>query len=135
MKPFSILDQIFSKNERRHLKHVGIKKTLKPSSNFTSLEIKYYAMLKEIGVYYVPQYPLGGKFYDVYIPDYKVLIEFDGDFWHPLTESDCKYKLQTKNFNNDKIKNKIANDAGFRLVRIRESDDVSKTMLQKMIYR
>jgi hypothetical protein len=133
MKPFSILDQVLSKSERRRLKYVGVKKTIKPQTNFTSLEIKYYNMLDEIGAYFIPQYPLGGKFYDVYIPNYNVLIEFDGDFWHPLTEADCKYKLQIKNFNNDKIKNKIADDAGFRLVRIRESDDVSKTMLQKII--
>ena len=62
MKPFSILDKVLSKNERRHMKYVGLKKTLKPKLNFTSLERKYYHMLKELDVYYVPQYPMGGDF-------------------------------------------------------------------------
>ena len=80
MKSFSILDQVLTKNERRHLKHVGIKKTLKPSANFTSLERKYYMMLKDIGVYYVPQYPMGGKVYDAFLHDENILFEFDGSF-------------------------------------------------------
>jgi very-short-patch-repair endonuclease len=134
MKPFSILDQIFSKNERRHLKHVGIKKTLKPSSNFTSLEIKYYAMLKEIGVYYVPQYPMGGRFYDAYLPDENILFEFDGSFWHPKNETACKYPFQKRSIVVDKLKNEMALKKGIKIIRIREDEPITTEQMKGLIW-
>jgi very-short-patch-repair endonuclease len=134
MKSFSILDQVLSKNERRHLKHVGIKKTLKPSANFTSLERKYYLMLKDIGVYYVPQYPMGGRYYDAYLPDQNILLEFDGSFWHPKSKDDCKYIFQKKSMEVDKLKNKMAEDKGIRIIRIREESPITTTEMKKLIF-
>ena len=134
MKPFSILDQVLTKNERRHLKYVGIKKTLKPSANFTSLERKYYMMLKDIGVYYVPQYPMGGKVYDAFLPDENILFEFDGSFWHPRNEAECKYPFQKRSVMVDKLKNEMAAEKGIKIIRIREDEPVTTEQMKKLIF-
>ena len=134
MKPFSILDKVLSKNERRRMKYVGVKKTLKPSSNFTSLEIKYYAMLNEIGVYYVPQYPMGGRFYDAYLPDENILFEFDGSFWHPKNEAACKYPFQKRSVMVDKLKNEMAIEKGIKIIRIREDEPITADQMKKLIF-
>lgn len=134
MKPFSIIDQVLSKNERRRLKDTGIRGTLKPRLNYTSLERKYYLMLKALGVYYVPQYPLGGRFYDAYLPDQNVLLEFDGSFWHPKTKQECRYGFQMKNMETDKLKNEIAEKKGIRIIRIREDKPIGPDELKKLIW-
>lgn len=134
MKTFSIFDNILTKNERRRLKYTGIRRTLKPKTNFTSLERKYYLMLKEIGVYYVPQYYLGGRYYDAYLPDQNILLEFDGKFWHPESEEDCKYEFQKKNMEVDKLKNKLAEQKGIKIIRIREDKPITTKEMRKLIF-
>ena len=106
------------------LSHVGIRKFIKPSQHFTSLEHRYYDMLQELGIFYVPQYRLGGRYYDAYLPDFNLLLEFDGTFWHPLSIAECKYDHQLKNYGVDKLKNDIAKKNGMKLIRIREENPI-----------
>lgn len=134
MKIFSILDKVLSKSERRYLKHVGLKQTLKPKLNFTSLERKYYYMLKELGVYYIPQYPMGGRYYDAYLPDQNILFEFDGSFWHPKNENDAKYDFQKKAILVDNLKNKMAEKKGMKIIRIREDEPITIEQMKKLIF-
>jgi very-short-patch-repair endonuclease len=134
MKIFSILDKVLSKSERRYLKHVGLKQTLKPKLNFTSLERKYYYMLKELGVYYIPQYPMGGRYYDAYLPDQNILFEFDGSFWHPKNENDAKYDFQKKAIKVDELKNKMAEKKGMKIIRIREDEPITMEQMKKLIF-
>jgi len=134
MKIFSILDKVLSKSERRYLKHVGLKQTLKPKLNFTSLERKYYYMLKELGVYYIPQYPMGGRYYDAYLPDQNILFEFDGSFWHPKNEDDAKYDFQKKAILVDNLKNKMAEKKGMKIIRIREDEPITIEQMKKLIF-
>lgn len=134
MKPFSIFDKVLNTSERKRLKHIGIKQTLKPRLNFTSLERKYYMMLKQLDVYYVPQYPLGGRFYDAYLPDQNILLEFDGSFWHPKTEEDVKYDFQKKAMKVDEMKNQIAHKKGIKVIRIREDEPITTEQMRKLIW-
>ena len=65
------------------------------------------------------------KIYDFYLPEFNVLIEIDGDFWHcnPNTKyaiPECK--TQELNIENDKIKNKWAFDNNYKLLRFWEYD-------------
>lgn len=125
---------VLTKSERRRLKFVGVKKTMKPPTNFTSLEIKYYNMLDEIGVYFVPQYPIGGRFYDAYLPDENILFEFDGTFWHPKTQADAKYGFQKKSMRVDELKNKMASDKGYKIIRIREEEPITVEQMKELIF-
>lgn len=134
MKPFSIFDNVLTPHERKNLKHVGIGRTLKPRLGFTSLERKYYFMLKCLGVNYVPQYPLGGRFYDAFLPDQNILMEFDGSFWHPKTEEDAKYGFQKKSMIVDELKNKMAQEEGYKIIRIREDEPITPDEMRKLIY-
>jgi very-short-patch-repair endonuclease len=134
MQPKSIFNNILSSVDRKKLKYVGIKKTLKPRTNFTSLERKYYLMLKDMNIFYVAQYSIGGRFYDAYLPDQNVLLEFDGDFWHKEREEDCKYDFQLKGMKVDKLKNKMAMDRGIKMIRIKESEPVTSEQLKKLIW-
>jgi hypothetical protein len=70
----------------------------------------------------IADYQVGGRWYDAFIPSKNLLVEFDGDFWHPKTLDECQYDLQIRNYHNDQTKNKIALDNGFKLVRIRQSE-------------
>lgn len=119
--------------EKELLLSSGVKKFSKSKKKFTSLEILYYNMLKELKIEYIAQYPLSGKFYDAYLPDYKILLEFDGVFWHPSDIKYAKYKHQKKNFFNDIKKDKYAKDYGLKLYRIREDSLMTLETLKKLI--
>jgi very-short-patch-repair endonuclease len=131
-KPFSLYENL-PKNTVRHMGYVGIHRILKPRVHFTSLEQKYYMMLKTLNVFYVPQYKLDGRFFDAYLPDYNLLVEFDGSFWHPETVNDCKYECQKKNYVVDKLKNEIAKRSGHKILRIRENKPVTMQELRQLL--
>jgi hypothetical protein len=94
----------------------------------TSLEIKMYKFLADSGIRFEKRYELDQKQYDAYLPDYNVIIEFDGDFWHKQTLYECKYNFQTFNFYNDQRKNEIARKHNIPLFRIHESDPPEKIL-------
>lgn len=75
-------------------------------------------------------YKLGDRYYDGCLFN-KILIEFDGDFWHPKDEDDHPILSKEdvlKIKNNDKYKDELAIKHGFKIYRIRESEskDISK---------
>ncbi len=63
-------------------------------------------------------------FYDFYLPDYNMLIETDGDFWHCNMEKkyEPKYQCQFDNLKRDEEKNKWAKENGYKLLRFWEHD-------------
>ena len=130
----SIFDKVLSSSERKRMKYVGIKKTLKPRLNFTNLERKYYLMLKDLNVFYVAQYPMGGRYYDAFLPDQNILLEFDGSFWHKEKLEDCKYDFQKKNMKVDKLKNRMAKEKGMKIIRIKENEPITQEQLKELIY-
>jgi very-short-patch-repair endonuclease len=82
-------------------------------------EKEYAIKLKKDGIVFKQQYFLNGYFFDFYIPEQNLLIEIDGEFYHPLNEKDCVYKMQKDNFERDIKKTKVAIDMGYKLKRIR----------------
>lgn len=96
------------------------------------LDIKYQ------GSFYAP--PIKA-FYDFYIPNTKILIEVDGDFWHtnPLKYPDGpKAKCQIKNQFRDQEKTQWAKENGYKLLRFWEYDinnnikQVKQTLLENL---
>jgi very-short-patch-repair endonuclease len=95
--------------------------------------------LKELGIEYVFQYELGGRHFDFRLENKNIVIEIDGDYHHGkgklYEEMD---ELQKKSYKNDKIKNKIIKNKGWKLIRIWESDlykmninDIKKLLWEK----
>jgi hypothetical protein len=70
----------------------------------------------------IAEYQVGGRYYDAFIPSKNLLVEFDGDFWHPKSLDECQYEFQVRNYHSDQIKNKIATENGYALIRIRQSE-------------
>lgn len=134
MKPFSLLNQVTTPAQRKRMGFVGIKRMLKPEVKSTSLERFYYMMLTELGVDYVPQFPLGGRYYDAYLPDHNILFEFDGAFWHPKTKEEAKYGFQKKSMRVDELKTKMAIENGYRIIRIREDEPITTEQMRKLIW-
>lgn len=71
--------------------------------------------------------PSINKVYDFYIPEYNVLIEVDGDFWHchPTRFPIAEYETQKTNLKNDYLKNQWAKDNGYKLLRFWEYDIIN----------
>jgi len=82
-------------------------------------EIEFEKELKEKGIEYKTQYFVEQYPFDFYIPSENKLVEIDGEFYHPLKESDCVYPIQKHNFKRDIMKTKVALDNGYKLERIR----------------
>jgi very-short-patch-repair endonuclease len=104
------------------------KKLLKLPNKF---EKRLYLVLDNEKIKYVPQYEVDRKIYDAYLPDYNVLLEFDGDYFHKKTYKECIYPIQKRNFKNDKKKNWIAKNNGYKLIRIKELDYI--TSVKKLL--
>lgn len=107
---------------RKHLLEAskkGFEKIFSPLGD-TTLETRIYSMLNNEHISYIKKYELDGKIYDAYLPDYNVIIEIDGDFWHRQTLDKCKYKFQIDSYHNDRLKEEIAKNNGIKLLRIRE---------------
>jgi very-short-patch-repair endonuclease len=63
-------------------------------------------------------------FYDFYLPEFNMIIEVDGDFWHcnPNKHPFPLYDSQKKNLERDQIKNQWAIENGYRILRFWEND-------------
>ena len=85
-------------------------------------ETEYFNILKYFyGSNIKKGFTLEGKFYDFILYN-KILIEFDGDYWHNLL----------KNKINDEIKNNIALKNNYIIFRIKESESKDINMIIKL---
>ena len=92
-------------------------------TKISKVEKQFEEILKALGVPYIPQYPLLTYKYDFCVQK-NILIEVDGDYWH-CNESlgyEAVGKGQLRNKKYDKIKNKVAADNGYTLLRFWEYD-------------
>lgn len=89
----------------------------------TSIEIAVEDILKELKLNYKYSSILEKRQYDFILPDYNILIECDGDFWHcnPLIYPNPS-EFQLERIKIDKLKNNIAERNGYRLLRVWEWD-------------
>jgi very-short-patch-repair endonuclease len=90
----------------------------------SKLEKEFQSILNGLGISYIFQYIVNGYNYDFYIPDKNILIEVDGDWWHCNPELNIQpvYESQKHTIEHDLIKNKIALDNGYQLLRFWEND-------------
>lgn len=104
-------------------------------------ERKMYQLLEDDKIRYFKEYriPKTTKFYDVYLPDMKLLIEFDGDYYHKTQYNECRNDMQKKNYFNDKEKDVLAAKNGYKLIRITETESkdivsIKKLIIEKLTY-
>lgn len=79
----------------------------------TSIELKMMTELEKRGIEYIEQYNLGDKFrLDFLLPEYNIVIECDGDYWHTLPDVEKR----------DKSKNAYIKACGYSLYRFWERE-------------
>ncbi len=71
--------------------------------NRSKAEDEILIILKNMGLNPEPNFLLEGKIFDIYIPKFNLLIEYNGDYWH------CNPKKYSANYFNHK-KNKFAKE-------------------------
>lgn len=78
-------------------------------TSFPEQTILYY--MKQFGLYVDNRFKYDNKYeIDIYLPEYKIGIEYDGRAWHSSKDS----------IRRDEKKNKVLSDAGIKLIRLRE---------------
>ena len=106
----------------------GFGKKTKPEMKMESILNGLYKEVKY-------NYEICGKYYDFYIPEKHLLVEVDGVYWHGKNVNDeCLDKIQKRVRNNDLVKNSIANNEGFNLIRIWE-DEVNIKYVSECVLR
>ena len=84
----------------------------------SKLEIKFARILSQMGLKFERQYRVGYKFYDFFLPDYNILVETDGDYWHGNSKKfKVLNKIQIKSIMNDYQKDGLAKIQGYKLIR------------------
>lgn len=107
-------------------KNIARSKKPHPKYGTSKLEKKFAKeFLDKLGVKYEEQFEAKDikRFYDFFLPDYRVLIEIDGDFYHGYGKlHEEKNPMQKKNARVDEIKNEWAAIHGIPLIRIWEHE-------------
>lgn len=90
----------------------------------SKLEQKFSKLLDSCNIKWMNQFKIGKKRYDFYLPEYDLLVEIDGDYIHTNFNEgyfiDSRFKK--KIIKNDALKNLMAEQAGYKLIRIWETD-------------
>ena len=96
-----------------------IKKGKDKESN--GFETYMFSIVESKGLTYYKQFEIDGWFYDCYIPEKNLIIEFDGDYWHAEKEEDCINDRLKNQWRIDRVKDSIARKKGYSIIRVRES--------------
>jgi len=86
----------------------------------TKPELAVKDILNKYGIKFKHQKKVSNRLFDFYLPDYNLLIEVDGIFWHSknIKDEDIKGENLKKIRINDKYKTALAIEKGFKLVRV-----------------
>ena len=106
----------------------NIERSKKPHPKYgtSKLEKKFAKeFLEKLGIRYEEQFEAKDikRFYDFYLPDYQVIIEIDGDFYHGYGKvHEEKNPMQKRNARVVEIKNEWAALHGYPVIRLWEHD-------------
>jgi G:T-mismatch repair DNA endonuclease (very short patch repair protein) len=106
----------------------------------TIIETLTYQALTELNISFDKQYRVGKFVCDVFIPERKLVIEVQGDYWHGnprFYSEETMNKTQRVHFERDKKKREAYNKAGLKLIELWESDIKefgAKQLLEKFLF-
>ena len=101
----------------------------------TKPEQEVKKILSENNIEFITPFPLKHKLFDLYLPKYNAIIEVDGCYWHSkgiLPENMNKHQL--RRWKNDRYKDNLAIQCGYKIMRIWE-DEINATTLLERIYK
>jgi very-short-patch-repair endonuclease len=87
-------------------------------------EQRGYALLESLGVAYLPQALINGKFcVDALVERPKIIVQFDGDYWHAHPERyPVPNAVQRRRIGSDRACDAYLSTCGYRVIRIWERD-------------
>lgn len=90
-------------------------------------------MLDELGIEYLPQHLIGGKFcVDAFVPSRQTVIQFDGDYWHfNPAKFDKPDARQEKRIRLDVSQDAYMKACGYTVIRIWETDILKNSEIVK----
>jgi len=100
-----------------------ISKGVKKERN--GFESYMFFVIKQKGYEYIEQFEIDGWFYDCFIPEKNLILEFDGDYWHANVKEDCINNRLENQWEIDRKKDNLAIKKGYNIIRIRESNKES----------
>lgn len=113
--------------------------SLSPKAD-TTIEKKIANILSNNNIQFKKQYRIYivgrvYKQYDFFLPKNNLLIEADGDYWHgnPVIYKQLN-EMQETNYENDLVKNKLATERGYILLRYWETD-INKDLFEEVLLR
>jgi len=114
---------IYSKETIEKIRNATIKQLSEQKFKKTKIEEKIEDFLKKEKINYVYSYILKQRQYDFCLKNYKILIEADGDYWHgnPKIYENLSDRQILKQ-QDDNIKNRIAKENGYEIIRFWEYD-------------
>lgn len=93
-----------------------------PSGKQSSWEKRITSIVIAIDPTFTRQFPIDSKRFDLGSETHRLLVELDGCYWHRCAVH--KHHIDAeKNKENDEIKDRLAKDSGYRLLRIYEHDE------------
>lgn len=117
---------IYSEETIAKIRKAALEQLQRETFRKTSIEKKIEQFLIEQNINYQYSFIFKDFQYDFYLPESKILIECDGDFYHANPKfypDEMKlYDIQKRIKEKDKIKSQIAFDSGFILLRFWEDD-------------
>lgn len=94
----------------------------------TKPELKMKEILNELNISFEHQFRLGNRLFDFHILNTNILVEVDGDYFHGNLKIFSKLnKMQKINKQRDIVKDQIAKESNFVLLRFWESDILKNT--------
>jgi very-short-patch-repair endonuclease len=97
------------------------------------------SILKSIGIHFQTQHPIGPFIVDAFIPSSKLVVQFDGDYWHGHpSKLNPSNRIQKSIMTRDKSNNAYMKKRGLNVLRLWEHDllnrpDHCKILLEKAI--
>lgn len=115
------------------------KNVLPSKSRNTKPELQFSEMMRIAGIKFIHQFPLPRFYCDFYLPDYNLIIEIDGDYWHanpaiylPDDLIGPKKLSARQIWANDSYRSEQIKSHGYGLMRIWASELKNKTA-QKLV--
>lgn len=114
---------VYSKETIDKIRNATIKQMQEGKIKKTKIEEKIENFLKEQNIDYIYSFILNRRQYDFCIKNYNILIEADGDYWHgnPKIYDVLSERQHLKQLD-DKIKDRIAKENGYTILRFWEKD-------------
>lgn len=117
---------IYTEETINKIRKATLKQLARETYRKTSIEKKIEQFLIGEKIKYQYSFIKNKVQYDFYLPEKKILIECDGDFWHANPKfypNEMKlYDVQKRIKIKDKLKNQIADENGFKLLRFWEDE-------------